>query len=121
MFKNISELEKAMRKILINLNKDLSLPDVEDPAMAYALYCCCEHGYIANLVTYQCASREYLFDKLGNMHITESGLRFIKETSLLTTFTRNIFSVFKGLPGFLLGIASTLITTFLAWHFGWIQ
>lgn len=120
MFKTLSSLEKTMRSILINLNRNNSLPDVEtDKKAAYALYCCCMHRYVLNLATCQNANRDYLFQKTGNVHVSEEGLQFLKETSFLVILARSIFTLLRGAWGFLLGVLSSLLVVYLIKYFEW--
>ena len=121
MYKNISALEKAIREILIELNQTNQLPSVENNKdLAYALYCCCEHKFIANLVAYQCMDMNYVFDSNGNVHVTEAGLQFIDSTSFLNIFKKNLFTILKGTAGFVIGVVGTLVASYFVWYFGWL-
>lgn len=121
MFKSLNSLEKCMRKILISINNDDFSPDLEDNRdLAYAIYCCCEEGYILNLFYDQNANRDYIFQRSANMRVSKKGLEFIKQTSPIGLLKHNIFELLKGVAGYLLGIISALIVALITWHFGWI-
>lgn len=109
MFKSLNDIERKMRKILIDFKSDGQYPDVSDKENAYAFYLCCKQEYIANVFIAQNANRDYLFQKSGNDHITKEGLKFIRDMSLGFRIKNAIFDVLKGTWGFLLGILSTVI------------
>ncbi len=119
MFKNLHSLKTTMRSILINLKKNNDLPDIEhDKDMAYALFCCCEHGYVLNLPCCQTVNGNYHFQKTGNIIVSEAGLAFIKQTSYFSFFIKKLFSLLHGMLGFLLGILSALIISYLRQYLG---
>lgn len=120
MFQSLSALEAQMRKILVDFKNHNSYPDVTNQDAAYAFYLCCNKGYISNVFTLQNANRDYLFQKSGNDHITEDGLKFIRDTSFLRRFVYGIFAILRGTLGFVLGVATTVISAYIIWLNGWI-
>ena len=120
MFKTLNQLEQKIRKVLIDFKSTGEYPDISDKDTAYAFYLCCQKNYITNVFTAQNANRDYLFQKSGNDHITEDGLNFIRNTSLVRRITSAIFSLLKGTLGFIIGVAATVISTYIIWLNGWI-
>ena len=110
-----------MRKILVDFKNKNEYPDIANQDDAYAFYLCCDKKYIANVFVFQNANRDYLFQKSGNDHITELGLRFIKETSLFGILVHNVFSLLKGTLGFIIGVITTVVSAYIIWIKGWIN
>lgn len=118
MFKKLSSLEKSMREILLALQSGDITGNEGDKDFAYALYCCCEKGYILNLHYSQVCTGEYVFQKSQNILVSFDGLKFLKETSLTGRISKSIFDVLRGLSGFLLGILATVCAQYLIYLFG---
>lgn len=120
MFKNTRSLEKCMRQILIEINDNNFNPDLENNRdLSYALYCCCEEGYIINLHHIQVVSGDYAFQKTSNTRVSKKGFEFIEATSPLGLFKQNLFSLLRGVLGFILGILSATIIALISWSYGW--
>ena len=118
MFKKLSTLEKSMRSILLGFQSG-KIPDIEnDKNTAYALYCCCEKGYLLNLHCCQACTGDYLFQKTDNMLVSFDGLKFLKDTSFSGRILHAAFDALRGLSGFILGILATVCAQYLIRTFG---
>lgn len=120
MFKSLSSIERKMRQVLILFKDTGEYPNVNDKDTSYAFYLCCKKEYIANVFVCQNANRDYIFQKSGNDHITEKGLKFIHDASPMSRFSHSLFNILKGTMGFLLGIIATVISAYIVWYFKWI-
>lgn len=119
MYKNVNTFNQKVRNILIDLNSSDTLPDISNDAdTSYALFFCCDKELIINLHYVQNANGDYLFQKSGNTRVSEAGLRFIQDYSRLGRVKRALFSVLKGTWGFILGVASALLISWLSKYFG---
>lgn len=117
MFRSLDALESSMYSILKHLISTNSLPPVNDDRdMRYALFCCCEKGYILNLPHNQNMDADYLFDTTANVLVSDNGLRFLKDKSLLNRIKLGIFDILRGTLGFILGVLSTALATYLGSH-----
>ena len=122
MFKSLNSLEKTMRKVLLLTIKDnnISNLDLFDNNISYALHECIKNDYITGIQEHKNANGKYKFNPMPHIMVTQNGLAFIKATSKVNIILSNIFSILRGVCGFLIGIIGTLIVTYISWYNGWI-
>lgn len=119
MYKNLYDLHKAMRLILKNYNDTSILPDVTDNSdLSYALFCCCKNEYLLNLQVSRNCNGEYLFQKTGNIIISENGYQFLKDTSLFRSIIRKVYKFSKNVIIYICGIISALVIAYLTHRLG---
>lgn len=118
MFKKLSDLENAMRSILIQIkdsNNCHLIFNTLSTDSANALYECVNRKYINNIDAYADALGNYHFASLGNTHINADGLKFIRDMSPSFRFKNAAFSLLKGTLGYILGVITPLTVQFLIW------
>ena len=118
MFNKLSDMEKAMRSILIQIkdsNNCHSIFNNLSTDNANALYECVNRKYINNIDAYADAFGNYHFASLGNTHINADGLKFIRDMSPAFRFKNAVFALLKGTWGYLLGVITPLTVQFLIW------
>lgn len=118
MFKKLSHLEKSMCSILNEINNTTdchTLFNNFDSARANAFHECINNNYVNNVDEYKDSNGNYHFSSLGNTHVNQNGLQFIRNMSLALRIRNAIFDVLKGTFGFLLGIVSTVIAEVIVW------
>lgn len=122
MFKSLDSLEKTMRNVLLSvINKNsISNLSLTDSNIAYALHECIKNDYITGILEHKNANGKYKFNPMPCIMVTREGLEFIKATSKINIILFNIFSILRGLCGFLIGIIGTLIAAYISWYNGWI-
>lgn len=122
MFKSLDSLEKTMRNVLLSvINKNsISNLSLTDNNIAYALHECIKNDYITGILEHKNANGKYKFNPMPCIMVTREGLEFIKATSKINIILFNIFSILRGLCGFLIGIIGTLIVAYISWYNGWI-
>lgn len=116
MFNSIDQLEKTMASILHHV-QDVGRPPCPngDSNLAYALFCCCEDGYIINLPHQQNQNADYIFDLTANVLVSEAGLRFLKNKSMLNRIKLAAYDILKGTLGYILGISSSAIADLIVY------
>ena len=120
MFNKLSEVQKEKRRVLTGIIKTGELPkDIGLAGTNYIVYNCYKNKYLGNIVYSDKNANGIHFFQLikEDLFITEEGLLFLKETSKLNIIVQNLFKIFKGLLGYILGILSTLLVTYLIWKF----
>ena len=118
MFKKLSDMEKAMRSILIQIkdsNNCHLIFNTLSTDSANALYECVNRKYVNNVDTYPDADGYYHFASLGNTHVNADGLKFIRDLSFWHRSKTAIVDLIKGIRGFILGILSTVIAEYIIW------
>lgn len=120
MINSLDKLNKQMRCVLNTIIKNGVL-DLQDENIAIALHECLKNEFIENVEEWKDANGKYHFQEIGLNRVTGEGLKFLKETSKLSLLVNGVFKIFRGFLGFILGIVSTLITTYLMLEWGWIE
>lgn len=118
MFKSIFSLEASMRKTLNSIiqNGDLSnLGVMPGNDISYATHLCIKNDYISNLSEWVDGNGNYHFSMLGTLRVTDTGLKFIHDTSTFNRILNFIFRFLKGTTGFFIGILSTVLAEYIVW------
>lgn len=110
-FKNINELNKAMRSLIINVRDNQGIPSTvnTDKSMAFALYECCKNEYILNVHYSQVISGNYTFQITDNTCVGEKGYIFLQETSskrqVINYIIKSIWGIFLTIAGSVIAAA----------------
>ena len=118
MFKKLNHMEKSMCAILKELNSTTDCHSILNNFTldsANAFHECCQNNYVNNIDEYTDSNGHYHFSSLGNTHVNQNGLKFIRAMSLAFRIKNGIYDVLKGTFGFFLGILSTIIAEIVVW------
>lgn len=117
MFKKLSDLEDSMCSSLNYINEFGTIPDPipcgSDESLA--LHQCLSNGYVENLGEWENANGHYSFNTIGHVHLTQSGMRFLRDMSKSYRIKNAIFDVLKGTLGYILGVATPLTVELIIW------
>lgn len=121
MIKNLGQLKREQRKILkiICSGDKERVVSILNPDMPLALHECIKNGFVENIDEWKDGNGNYHFERIGHVMVTGEGLKFIKDTSFVTSFVHLVFKILKGTLGFIIGVISTVIAAYLVWKFGW--
>ena len=121
MIKNLGQLKREQRKILkiICSGDQKRVVLLLNTDMPLALHECIKNGLVENIEEWKDANGNYHFEQIGHVMVTGEGLKFIKDTSFVTSFVHFVFKILKGTLGFVIGVISTVIAAYLVWKFGW--
>lgn len=116
MFKNLTKLENSMCSVMkkINTTSDLcSLINSFNTNELNALHQCFKNGYVENIQEDCNSNGIFIFNSLGNTHINQKGLQFIRNCSFLYRIKNAIFDILKGVSGFIIGVVTSLTVQFV--------
>lgn len=119
MFKKLNELEQSMYNIMLKMkdaDTDLRLIfRTLDKDSSIAIHQCIYNNYIENIEEWKDADGNYHFDIIGNVHLNQDGLKFLRNMSFPFRLKNFIFDILKGTLGFILGILGTVIAEIIIW------